>query len=93
MLDLKGAWTSLWSAINTGTFASIMTLLTWAGVILVVFAVLKWLWDKRRGGGGNSQSLIWTSVLGGALAAPNLLLPIVLGLIDMLVNTIASALP
>ena len=86
MVDLKGGWTKIWGAIQTalGTFAGLLTAF---GVLIVVFAVLKWLWDKRRGGDGQgNRALGWAMLFGAILAAPGLLIPMTLGLVDIVIN-------
>ena len=90
MVDLKGGWAKVWSAIGTA-LGNLAGLLTAFGVIIVVFAVLKWLWDKRRGGGGQGNSTLgWAMGFGAILAAPGLLIPLTLGLVDVLINAVIN---
>lgn len=92
MVNLAGGWNTLWSAISGAIGGSVMTLLTIAGVILVLFAVTKYVFDKRRGGSA-SQGLgivLWTLVAGSILAAPQVILPLALGLLDLVINLLLS---
>lgn len=84
-LDLSGAWSKFWNGI-AGGLGNLPIALAIIGMLIIVGGLVKFFWDKRRGGGGNSSQLVWTSVVGSLLAAPNLILPLLLGIIDLLVN-------
>jgi hypothetical protein len=89
-IDLSGGWTTVWNAIS-GPLATFTTFLTAVGVIIIVMAVLKFLWDKRRGSGGGgggqgASSIGWAIALGAVLAGPNLILPLVLEVVDIFAN-------
>ncbi len=87
-VDLASGWSSLWAQIDQGDWSTLALLLTWAGICLIVGAVGKFFWDKRRGGGGagGSSAVLYASVIGGLLAAPEVLIPAILTVIDLLVN-------
>lgn len=87
--NLKDGWDAVWSAVKTGA-PGLSELLLSVGVVLMVFALGKWLWDKRKGGGGNSSALLWTAVVGAALAGPEVIFPIMLGIVDWLINTVVG---
>jgi hypothetical protein len=92
-INLTAGWTKLWSAISGVIGGQVSTLLTIAGVILVIFAIGKYFFDKRRGGGSASQGLgtvMWTLVCGAILAAPQVIIPLVLTLLDFAINTIVA---
>ena len=64
-------------------------LLTAIGVVLVVFAIIRWLWDRRRSGfQGNHSGLLWTFGVGAVLAAPDVVIPLLLGLADLVTNAV-----
>lgn len=86
-VDLSGGWTTLWGKINTGDFASVMTLLTIIGVALVIFSAVSWIWSKRRGGAPWS-GVLWAAIVGGILVSPNVLIPWLLQLVDLIVNAV-----
>ncbi|MCC3299473.1 hypothetical protein [Arthrobacter caoxuetaonis] len=90
-VNLKGGWESFWTAITAG-FPTITNMMTIVGVILVVFALLKWAWDRRRGGGmGQGAQPLWGALIPGAiLAAPDMLFPILLGILDLVINVVIS---
>jgi hypothetical protein len=92
-VDLAGSWQTLWSSIN-GSIGGLLKILGIVGLLLVVGSVLKWLWERRRGGvGGGLQAhsnVLFTAVLGALLAAPNFMVPWILTVLDTIVNAIAS---
>lgn len=93
-INLSGSWSSFWGKFQ-GSIGSVMTLITMVGMLLVVGSVLKWLWDRRRGGGGGggmggANTVIWTLLLGATLAAPNLLIPVILTFLDAVANAFVS---
>ena len=94
-IDLSGGWDEVWSEVES-TLGDITTLMTVVGVVLVVFAIGSWLWERRRGGGmggqGNSK-LLWTGLFGAALAAPAVIFPIGLTLLDLFLNFLVGFLP
>lgn len=89
-VNLAAGWTTVWSAIQSAIGSQVTALLTAIGVILVVGAILKWIWDRRRGGGGNHSHLLYTLLIGGILAAPDFIIPVILTILDTLINVIVS---
>lgn len=92
-IKLKDGWAGLWGAVEKAMGTQFTTLLSIIGVALVVFALGKWLWDKRKGGGGNSSALIWTAIVGAALAGPQIVFPILLTFVDWIINAIINVMP
>lgn len=88
-VDLAGAWQGLWGKIATGEVGGLITFLTWIGVGMVAFAILKWAWSRRRGG-AQAGLLGWPLFVGAALAAPNAVIPAVLWLVDLLANAVVN---
>lgn len=86
-VNLKGGWDSVWGAVKAG-FPGIGTLLTVVGVILVLGALLKFVWERRRGGGmAQGAQPLWGALIPGAvLCAPALLIPMFLGILDWIIN-------
>ncbi len=84
-VDLNSGWDSVWGAFKAGA-PGISTAMTVIGVVLVVFSILKWAWDRRRNQGGNHSNLLWTLVPGAVLVAPDLLFPLILTLLDWIIN-------
>lgn len=86
--NLKGGWSKVFSSINSA-FPNLLTLLGAVGVIIVVLAIAKYFWDKRRGG-ANPANLGWSLAVGGLLAAPALIIPILLGFADAVINAVSN---
>ena len=91
-VNFAGSWTTFWSSIS-GSLGGLTTLLAVVGMLLVVVAIITYIWERRRGatGGRGHSGVLWTIVAGMVLAAPNVVLPGVLTLVDFLANTISSA--
>lgn len=92
MVNLAGGWNTLWSAISTVIGGQIMLILTIIGVIMVVFAIGKYFFDKRRGGsaGQGLGVVLWTLVFGSILAAPQVIIPLLLTILDLVINAIIA---
>lgn len=88
-VDLAGQWSSFWERVNQGGWDRLSQLMTWVGIILVISAVVGWAWKKRHGGGGGgSQAVMWAAGIGAFLSAPQVVIPIVLTLVDLLANLV-----
>lgn len=85
-ISLKGGWEKLWSAVSGAAGTGLTTALTVIGVALVLIAVIGYIWQRRRGGGGQSSGLIWTLIIGAILAGPTIVMPLLLTLIDWILN-------
>lgn len=88
--SLAGGWTTLWGALNQGEFSKLMLIVTVIGVGLVVYAAGGFLWKKRKGGGGDSKGLWIAVIIGAAMTSPNILIPVVLTILDLLINVIVA---
>lgn len=88
-IDLSASWDTFWTAVS-GPAGPILSLLSVVGVLLVVMALVKWAWDRRRGGGGGmgqQSSAVWGALLvGSILSAPNILIPMLLLVMDVIAN-------
>lgn len=89
-VNLVTGWQTLWTAINNA-LGPLAALLTAVGAALIVVAILGWIWERRRGGGGaGHQKLFWTLIIGAVLASPDLLIPFFLTIADFIINAIAN---
>ena len=86
-INLAGSWTSFWAAIKNG-WPDIAFAMAFIGVGLVVFALAKWAWDRRRGGSmGQGAQPLWGALIPGAIMmAPDVLLPLGLKMLDWIAN-------
>lgn len=89
-VDLVSGWSSVWSSVTSAVGSKLTNLMTAVGVIIVVFALGKWLWERRRGGGGSHSGLIYSMAVGGLLAAPEVIIPVLLTIIDYVINAVVG---
>jgi len=64
-------------------------------MLLVVAAILTYLWERRRGGDGGKgghTKILWAIIIGAILAAPSVVIPAILTIVDFVANVIASGL-
>jgi hypothetical protein len=87
--QLREKWSDVWDPISSA-FDGGIKLLAIIGVCLAVFAILKWVWDRRKGGGGGGQGLIWMMLIGATLAVPDIILPMILQLIDWIIEAVIA---
>lgn len=91
-VDLTGAWGKFQSTVLDKLIAPgspISTTLTIIGVAVILGAVLKYFWDKRRGGGARGHGPIWWTLgIGGILVAPTVLLPLFFMVLDKIINIV-----
>lgn len=88
-LNLVTAWNTLWTQLTSwapglGTFLAVV------GLLVIVLAVGKWAWDKRRGNGGGSFPTM-ALIFGLLLAGPTIVVPVVLSILQLLFAIIVSA--
>jgi len=90
-INLASSWTTAWTAISgpLGAFANLLGVI---GALLVVFGVAGYIWERRRGGGGSHQKLIYTIVIGAILAAPGVVVPSLLTAVDFIINALIGLL-
>ncbi len=84
-IDLQGGWESFYGSLRDSMGTGLFDLLTGLGAVIVVVAILKWVWDKRRGG-ARTQGVAWAILVGSILAAPGLIIPMMLGIVDTVAN-------
>ena len=86
--NLAAGWNTLWGALNIPPQTTV--LLTVVGVLIVIAAVFKWILERKRQGsqgmGQSSGPLLWATLAGVAIAAPALIIPIALTLLDWIIN-------
>lgn len=83
-LNLVTAWNTLWKQL-TSWAPGLGTVLAVLGLGIIAWFVVKWLWDKRRGGqGGGGGFPTMALILGLVLAGPTVTLPIVLSIAQVI---------
>lgn len=91
-INLTQGWNTLWGALNIPP--AVMILLSVIGVIMVIGAIFKWILDRKRQGsqgmGQSSGPLLWATLAGVAIAAPALIIPIALTILDWIIKAFVS---
>lgn len=91
-VDLQGGWSDVWSALKGAVGPSLTNILTIAGVVIVVLALIGWLWKRRRNlaqQGGHAE-IAGAFMVGALLLAPEVIIPILLWLADGIINTVIA---
>jgi len=87
-LNLLNAWNTLWAQI-TSWAPGLGLILAVVGLLIIVFFVGKWGWDKRRGNGGGGFPTM-ALVFGLLLAGPTVVVPVILSILQVLFVVIVS---
>ena len=92
-IDLNSKWDTLLSAFESSTGSeSLFTVLGVAGVLIVIIACASWAISKRRGNtsglfsGQDGLKLGGAIIAGVTLAAPKVIIPVFLWIVDLLGN-------
>ncbi|MBE6483081.1 MAG: hypothetical protein E7Z94_12045 [Actinomyces ruminicola] len=71
-------------------------ILAWAGLIILIVAIVSWAIQKRRGGrifeGRDGMVMVGALIAGLILIAPKVIMPIALFILQVLVNIFIAAL-
>ena len=90
-VELAKAWSEFWDAILGAGGRDLTTAAAWIGLIIILGAVVVFMWRRIRGysneGSGPRGWIVWAIVFGAVLAAPDFIMPAILGLIDIIANT------
>lgn len=88
-VNFNTGWTNLLSVFDpTG---QIRVMLAIIGVAIAVFFLVKWMWEKRSGRGSGGFP-IFPMILAAVLAAPAVLVPLILTIVGWLVGVVATIL-
>ena len=90
-INFKDGWDTLISAIESAAGSqALFTILAVAGAVIVIVAVGGTLISKRRGGslGQGNGKIVGAVIAGALLAAPKVVVPAALWLIDLVGNAV-----
>lgn len=85
-VNLSAGWDTFWNGITAAFGDQANAILTVVGVILVVFSGAGFLIAKLRGRTNNNGKLFVSLIIGAICAAPTVLIPLALNLIDLIIN-------
>ena len=81
----------MWNSITSTTgLGGLTALLDSLGAVLVVVGIVAYVLERRRNKDANHHKLLMTILLGSILSGPGLVLPLILGLLDLAVNAAAA---
>jgi ABC-type glycerol-3-phosphate transport system permease component len=86
-VNFSANWANLWSLLAP-QLASILQFVGVIGIIIVVVSLITYAVQRRRGSGGNTSAVVGACILGAVLCSPQVLIPIVLIILDILINTV-----
>ena len=90
-VDFVSAWSNLWAPVRSAGNGQFITILAMVGVALIVFSIFSFFWQRRRGGGMNGVgSQLVPLILGGLLAGPDVVVPILLWCAQTVVNVLVG---
>ena len=92
-VNFAGDWNSVNTALNSALGSTLITFLGVVGTLLIVFSVIKYIWDRRRTGQGNHTHVMWTLAIGAILAVPSVVMPSILTVLDAVVSVFLKVLP
>ncbi|WIB65535.1 hypothetical protein [Curtobacterium sp. MCBD17_040] len=91
-VNLSGSWSTLWGAISSATgWSHVQTFLSVIGVVIIIGSIAVYLFERRRGGGGRHMNILWAGLFGALLAAPSLIIPTALSLIDFVIGVLVNS--
>lgn len=83
-VDLSGSWSQIWAKLSP-ELQGFSLFLVFVAVVLAAAMIGKYIIDSRRKGGGDARSLsVWLFVA-ALLAAPGLIIPVLLIVADGLI--------
>lgn len=90
-IDLRGPWNTFMTGLDAVPgMNGVFTLMAVVGVALIAFALITIAWEKRRGAGGgmggSGSKLGWVAAAGSLLAAPKVILPVLLWIVEAIAN-------
>lgn len=84
-VDFVGNWNKAWAVLSNGT-ESIWTTVAIVGIVVLVFSIGKFIWDRKRGSGGNTAGLLGAAAVGALMCSPQVVIPILLMIFQIIVN-------
>lgn len=86
-VELTSQWASIWGSLTADVpnLGSILGLIAGAIVVVTLFRMV-----SRKAGGGNVKVLMWWLLIAAVLAAPGMIIPMALALVQLVMNLIVG---
>lgn len=88
-VDLGSGWATIWGVV-TAAVPNLTGILAVFATLVAAFAIGKFLYERRKGSGGNTKELTWMLILAMIIAAPGTIFPILLNIASWVANLIAG---
>lgn len=85
-IDITSQWDGVWASVTAGA-PGISNALTFVAGFVAIFAFLQWIWRSSKGNRDN-KSLLWGIGMACLLAVPSVIIPIALGVIELVCNVV-----
>lgn len=82
----RDGWADFWGAITGSAGPALTVALSILAVAILVFTLAMFLWHKMRGKESNRNAIIFAIVIGAAFAAPGIIFPVALWIVDAVAN-------
>ncbi len=89
--NFANSWNTFWNSLSGTGIGTVTKWVAIVGMVLVVFAVGKYINDRRKGQRGNHIGLILTVVLGLILSNPGTFVGYLLDIVDGIANIFIHA--
>lgn len=80
-VDLSGSWSQIWAKLSP-ELQGFSLFLVFVAVAIAAVTIGKYIFDSRRKGGGDARSLAGWLFFAALLAAPALIIPVLLIIAD-----------
>lgn len=93
-VDLSGQWSKLWNLIKGVTgIGSWLDFFGLLGLACIIFALIRMFWSNYRHNtplkdGAKQASVLGSIIVGMIFAAPTIIIPLLLNLVDIVANAI-----
>lgn len=87
-VSVAAQWDEFWGTL-TESNPQITGILSFVGIAIAAWAVIRWIMDARNGGATRAgKGPMWLLFLGLALTAPGMVIPLVLSVFDIVANLV-----
>ncbi|XKH58317.1 hypothetical protein LG293_16970 (plasmid) [Citricoccus nitrophenolicus] len=87
-ISVAAEWDTLWASVESSA-PGLTGILSFFGIAVGAWAVIKWMMDARSGGATRAgKGPLWMLAFASLLIAPTLVIPLVLNIFDIVANLV-----